>query len=190
MKMNKRIRSLFQPKPLPIALLVTAFMLCSSLFFGDKVEFINLLELKTLDLRFYIRGLKTPADDIVIVAVDDVSIKHYGAWPWPRSVHANMLDFLNAEGAKAIGFDFIFADVQENADQMMLRRLLQHYQSLSISEEPREGAPFGKMISQVLRNSEHDRIFAQALKKKKNVTLPIIFQDFENANRQLRLSKK
>jgi adenylate cyclase len=180
MNMNIKIRSVFQPKPLPIALLITAVMLGCSLFLGDKNEFLKFLELKTLDLRFYIRGVRPPADDIVIVAVDDASIKHYGVWPWPRSLHAKMVDFLNADGAKAIGFDFIFADVQQSTDQLMLRRLLQHYRSLSISEEPHEGVPFGKMISQVVQNSEHDRILAEALKKKQNVTLPIIFQDFES----------
>ncbi len=178
--MNKKIRSLFQPKPLPVALLITAVMLGCSLFLDDKIEFFQFLELKTLDLRFYIRGVRAPADDIVIVAVDDASIKHYGAWPWPRSVHAQILEYLNADGAKAIGFDFIFADVQKSAGKIKLKRLLQHYQSLSISGEPREGAPFGKMISQVLQNSEYDRIFAEALKKNLNVTLPIIFQDFES----------
>ncbi len=178
--MNKIIRSAFQLKPLPVSLLMTAVLLACSFFLGDKIEFLKFLELKTLDLRFLTRGVRTPADEIVIVAVDDASIKHYGAWPWPRSVHAQMLDFLNADGAKAIGFDFIFADVQENADQIKLRRLLRHYQSLSISKEPSEGAPFGEMISQVLQNSEHDRIFAQALKMNQNVTLPIIFQDFES----------
>ncbi len=85
-----------------------------------------------------------------------------------------MLEYLAAEGARAVGFDFIFADSQESVEQTRLRRLVQHYRSLSISRDTRKERPFGQMMRQVLRANEHDRIFAEALKKHQIVTLPII----------------
>ena len=33
-------------------------------------------------------------DDIVVVAIDDESLAALGPWPWPRSVHAAMLNRL------------------------------------------------------------------------------------------------
>ena len=33
-----------------------------------------------------------------------------GRWPWPRLVHATMIDYLAAAGAKVIGYDILFAE--------------------------------------------------------------------------------
>ncbi|MCF6325494.1 MAG: EAL domain-containing protein [Gammaproteobacteria bacterium] len=49
-------------------------------------------------------------DDIVIVTIDDDSLESLGHWPWPRSVHAELIDHLSSAGAKAIGMDIIFSE--------------------------------------------------------------------------------
>jgi adenylate cyclase len=57
-----------------------------------------------------------PSPDIVIVAVDDKSLREYGGWPWAdRSLHASAVNNLKVAGAAAIGFDVLFADEYENA---------------------------------------------------------------------------
>lgn len=57
-------------------------------------------------------GLRThPAStDIVIVAIDQDSLTAIGRWPWPRSVHARLLDRLAAAHPKAIGYDVLFLE--------------------------------------------------------------------------------
>src|SRR5688572_26280102 len=44
--------------------------------------------------------------DIVVIKIDDKSQKEIGRWPWPRSVHAELVDRLSATGAKNILLDF------------------------------------------------------------------------------------
>lgn len=34
----------------------------------------------------------------------------YGKWPWPRSLHGEVVEYLQSEGAAAVGFDIIFSD--------------------------------------------------------------------------------
>jgi EAL domain-containing protein (putative c-di-GMP-specific phosphodiesterase class I)/CHASE2 domain-containing sensor protein len=46
--------------------------------------------------------------DIVIVAVDDLSLKQVGRWPWPRSTQARLTERLTEAGAKRIFFDVLF----------------------------------------------------------------------------------
>jgi EAL domain-containing protein (putative c-di-GMP-specific phosphodiesterase class I)/CHASE2 domain-containing sensor protein len=46
--------------------------------------------------------------DIVVVKVDNESLRKVGRWPWPRRVHAKLTDQLAAAGAKRIFFDFQF----------------------------------------------------------------------------------
>jgi len=73
------------------------------------------LELKTLDLRF--RTLADPAradSNIVVLDADNLSLEllrsTVGRWPWPRDVWAAVTRYASAGGARAIGFDFNFAD--------------------------------------------------------------------------------
>ncbi|MGK6318194.1 EAL domain-containing protein [Sphingomonas sp. DT-204] len=49
-----------------------------------------------------------PSGDIVVVTIDDRSLEQVGRWPWPRTRHAELVDRLNAAGAKRIFFDVFF----------------------------------------------------------------------------------
>lgn len=73
------------------------------------------LELKTLDLRFRLLGDQAVASpDIVLVAIDDASLKtlepFVGRWPWPRDVHAILLQYLERAGAGLVVFDLLFTE--------------------------------------------------------------------------------
>src|SRR4029450_5860410 len=51
------------------------------------------------------------SDSPIIVAVDEPSFAEIGLqWPWPRSLHARLIEALRKAGAKAIGLDIIFAE--------------------------------------------------------------------------------
>lgn len=48
---------------------------------------------------------------VIIVAIDEPSFEVLGEdWPWPRTLHAELVTALRAAGAQAIGFDVVFAD--------------------------------------------------------------------------------
>ncbi|MFO1424955.1 MAG: CHASE2 domain-containing protein, partial [Candidatus Competibacteraceae bacterium] len=53
---------------------------------------------------------RMPADDIIIVAVDEQSLREVGRWPWSRRTHAELVRTLGAAGAKAIALDIVFAE--------------------------------------------------------------------------------
>lgn len=58
-----------------------------------------------------------PSEEIVVVSVTDESLdrmNHVGRWPWPRDLLAAVLDY--CEGAKVIGFDFLFAEPSKDDD--------------------------------------------------------------------------
>ncbi len=92
-------------------------------------NFLPLLRLEnyTKDLRA-VFGRKTPvADDIVLLTIDQASIRLDGllddeihiipefslmqeGWPWPRSVHAALLEKLMKAGARVVAFDLLFPE--------------------------------------------------------------------------------
>ncbi|MES9990514.1 MAG: CHASE2 domain-containing protein [Candidatus Thiodiazotropha sp.] len=53
---------------------------------------------------------RPPAEDIIIVAVDEKSLETLGRWPWSRQVHAKLVDRLAKAGARAIVLDILFAE--------------------------------------------------------------------------------
>ena len=76
---------------------------------ADAAGVLHDAELKTVDLRFQIRGERTPRQDVVLVAVDNKTLSVLNRQPpYPRSLHARMIDFLHRAGARVIGYDIQF----------------------------------------------------------------------------------
>ena len=69
------------------------------------------LELDTVNQRFSVRGEKTPPDDLVVVAIDDKTFQMLGLqWPFPRSVHAEVIDRISADRPKVVAYDVQFSE--------------------------------------------------------------------------------
>ena len=82
------------------------------------------------------------SDDIVIVAIDERSLSQLGSWPWPRELHAHLLDRLH--GARAVALDLIIADPspQPESDLELARAMRRHgHVYLPIVVENAEGKP-------------------------------------------------
>jgi adenylate cyclase len=71
----------------------------------------EILEYKSLDLRFKIRGPIPQTLPIVIVNIDQDSFDELDLpFPWPRTLHAELIRKLKAAGAKVIAFDVLFTE--------------------------------------------------------------------------------
>jgi CHASE2 domain-containing sensor protein/signal transduction histidine kinase len=59
--------------------------------------------------------------NIVLIDIDERSLSQIGAWPWPRTTHAQFLSQLNKAQPKSVLFDVIFAepDAQPNSDKAL-----------------------------------------------------------------------
>jgi len=86
---------------------------------------LSLLELKGLDLLFLLRGTLPPPSDIIVVAIDEPSFAEISKqWPWPRSIHARLIDQLKKARAKVIGFDVLFAERSQPDEDEALERAI------------------------------------------------------------------
>lgn len=63
---------------------------------------------KLSEMRFAAAD-RAPSGDIVFVDIDAESLAAIGTWPWPRSLHGQMLDRLIALGAYEVAFDIDFS---------------------------------------------------------------------------------
>lgn len=61
----------------------------------------------------FLHGDISPGNEIIIVAVDDASVAQYGSWPWPHTVHTQLINKLGQ--ARVVGMDIIFDEVQDSS---------------------------------------------------------------------------
>jgi adenylate cyclase len=79
------------------------------------LPFVETVEMKTYDLR--VRATSDPTlarKDIVLVGIDDTSIGRLeplvGRWPWPRVIHASLIDYLARAPARVVAYDVLFTE--------------------------------------------------------------------------------
>jgi adenylate cyclase len=68
------------------------------------------IRLRTFDFYQSLRPRETVSRPVVIVDIDEASLKEIGQWPWPRTILADLVTRLTELGVVAIGFDIIFAE--------------------------------------------------------------------------------
>jgi adenylate cyclase len=68
------------------------------------------LRVRTFDFFQVLRPRPQEIRPVVIVDIDEASLKAVGQWPWPRTTVADLISQITQLGAAAIGFDIIFPE--------------------------------------------------------------------------------
>jgi len=166
-KVNKRIKRLLSISPLKTTFSVILIALV--LFFMD-VPFLRFMELKALDLRMLSRGKISPGGETVIAAIDEKSLSELGRWPWPRTTMARLVDVLKAYGAKAVGFDIVFAEPDENSSLKTITALTKEAKDIGIRD-----ARLDRLLTEEKLKADNDASLAKAIERAGNVTLGYFF---------------
>jgi diguanylate cyclase (GGDEF)-like protein/PAS domain S-box-containing protein len=74
----------------------------------------NALRNDLVDLRFGWQS-RAATGDVVVVAIDAPSIEQIGVWPWPRRLHAELLERLDRAGVNDVAFDVDFSTPSDPA---------------------------------------------------------------------------
>src|SRR5512145_1390903 len=77
-------------------------------------DLIESLERKAYDIGV-MASSREPSDKIAVIAIDEQSIANLGRWPWPREIHARMIDVLAAGQPKVVGHTAFFFEPQVDA---------------------------------------------------------------------------
>jgi adenylate cyclase len=163
--MKGKLGKFLAVSPLTITIAVT-FLVVVLFFFNPP--FLHFMELKTMDLRMVSRGKIQPAGAVVIAAVDEKSLSELGRWPWPRTTMARLVEKLKKDGAKAVGFDIVFAEPDENSSLRALGAL----------EKELKGAASPavmKILERKRSGADTDKALAKAIEKVENVSLGYFF---------------
>lgn len=103
-----------------IAALIAALLIPLAFF-----KSFGLIEARFYDVLSTIAPPRPPQPGALIVAIDEPSFSEIGQrWPWPRDLHARLVESLRRAGARVIGFDVIFSEPSsEEADKALAAAL-------------------------------------------------------------------
>jgi adenylate cyclase len=133
------------------------------------LEFIDNIELKTLDMRFEQRGQRPPGQAVVIVAIDQKSQDVLGHWPFPRSYFARAVDYLRESQARVVAFDINFPQPDQNSALQALHQVRTEYDGLR--NRGFQNAEFDRRLKALETGADNDQQFADSLQRFQNVIL-------------------
>lgn len=150
------------------ALLIGLGLLIVLIFIGNAARFYHLnfvdqLSAILYDYRLQLTMPRTVDDRIVILDIDEKSLKEEGRWPWSRDRLALLMDKLfDQYGVAVVGFDVVFAEKDESSGLKVLQKIGQ--------EQLKGDAQFQAALTQIRPQLEYDRLFADKIKNR-NVVL-------------------
>jgi adenylate cyclase len=155
---NRRHLSAFR-----VALLATLAVALAYLP-GSQLGLVQQLEGELLDLRFHARPPQPTSGAITLVLIDDASLAAVGRWPWSRSLMAELVERIEAAGARTIALDLLLAEPERSAvPTEALEPLLQQGDALA-------------RLPELIARAEGDRRLAAEATRAGNVVLPILFE--------------
>ena len=147
--MKKFLKSFLSLNPTTITICLIFLVL---ILFLIGISILDLIELKTYDLRFQWRGLKRPAPEIVAAVIDEKSLDKEGKWPWPRYKIAELIEKLSKDGTKVIGFDIFFTEPDKNSNLDFINQIDRQIKSLKIKDKK-----LGILIEENRLKADNDR---------------------------------
>jgi CHASE2 domain-containing sensor protein len=131
----------------------------------------------SLERKFYdvasTSSARQPSDRVAIIAIDDQSIANIGRWPWPRDVHAKLIDQLAEAKAKTIVHTVFFIEPQVDRGLSYIRKM----KSLlgASGDAAANNVELNKVIADAELALDTDAVLAASMKKAGNVLVPSVF---------------
>lgn len=84
---------------------------------------------------------------VVVIKVDDQSLRQYGNWPWPRRMQGQLVDRLTAADARHIVYDINFSFASNAADDKAFGEAIERSGRVTLLARSRLGPNEGKQLN-------------------------------------------
>jgi adenylate cyclase len=157
--------------PVIAGLMLTAFAVSIKMFDIPVLsELDQRLEWLAYDLRFrlLLQDEAEPDPRIVIVDIDEKSLRQEGRWPWPRATVATLAQRVFEQGAYVMAMDIVYAEPQRNPIDDLLGRL---------DPGTRQALISNPLVPDLIKSQ--DQLFAETLREH-DIVLGYTFTDGSN----------
>ncbi|MBW2154208.1 MAG: CHASE2 domain-containing protein [Deltaproteobacteria bacterium] len=151
------VRKRFRFRPIYISFLV---IIAGAAAYLTGIPFLELMELKTIDLRFASRGAVSPGTDVVLAVIHEKSLAAEGKWPWPRSKIADLVSKLSSAGATVIAFDIVFSEPDNQRLLEVLGNIQRTFRHLNLQNNRVES-----YIRELKKQSDTDQRLADSIRR-------------------------
>ena len=141
--------------PYTISVLTIAFGIFAYMY---GIPFLDIMELKTIDLRFTTRGALAPGPEVVMAVIDEKSLEKEGKWVWPRSKIADLVTKLSSAGARVIGFDIGFLEPDDTRVVQTINAIRNEAKKIEFQNKTFEG-----FLKKLELQSDNDKLLANAI---------------------------
>jgi EAL domain-containing protein (putative c-di-GMP-specific phosphodiesterase class I)/CHASE2 domain-containing sensor protein len=105
----------------------------------------DILEDQARTARNYVHPTAA-SGDIVLVGIDDASLRAVGEWPWPRTRHAQLIDQLSGLGARRIFLESLHESATDPLNDQSLAAALARSRQVTMAARVRVGPHDGNLI--------------------------------------------
>ena len=160
------------------------FMVFAFIFAAVYMLCANYLELKSYNIMSKLTiNNKQPSSQVVLVAIDDKSLRDIGRWPWKRENYIDIFDYFeNYTNAKVMGYDGIIVapDLEHPKSDKKLFNAIGNYKKLSAGiafsyDEFDENLDKNHYINLLDEKSNKIKVIDRRSKKNK---IPTFFKSF------------
>ena len=145
-----------------LGLLVVLFFVGAAARFY-RLELVEQLSSAMYDYRLRLTMPRTVDDRIVILDIDEKSLKEEGRWPWSRDRLALLMDqMFDKYDVAVVGFDVVFAEKDESSGLKILQNLGQN--------QLKNDVQFQSTLNRIQPELEYDKLFADKMRGR-NVVL-------------------
>jgi len=138
--------------------------------------------LQSLERKAYDFGVKSasrvPSDKIAVIAIDEESIANLGRWPWPREIHAKMLDTLSAGHAKVIAYTAFFFEPQVDAGLAYIDKIADLAANSSLHQSP-DADKLNALLLEAMSSLNNDAKLSASLERANNTLLAMFLNPGE-----------
>lgn len=132
----------------PVALLLLAAFLVALQFPRHSPFHIAQQALFDRYQRVFPRAIESRP--VIVVDIDEASLKRHGQWPWPRTTLAALIDGINAQQPLAIGLDIYMPEADQTSPENVASRL---------------PAEFAELARKLRALPDHDTILATSIRR-------------------------
>ncbi len=168
--------------------LFSAFTLFILLFMLFELPPLSFLEKNSYDWFNALTGLKRKSP-VVLVEIDDKSIKEIGPWPWPRSYIADMTKRMGRSKAKAIGIDLLYTEKEVNKGIDEIKKIRKSLRNKKGVLRYKTFGSVDKKLRTAAVRLDNDKKLIGAIRSAKKVVLPLQLTTNAQQNKQKSLTK-
>ncbi|MDF1762805.1 MAG: adenylate/guanylate cyclase domain-containing protein, partial [Oleibacter sp.] len=135
---------------------------------GNSNSIIHRMNGMIYDVRLSLmldENIDAGATNVIVIDIDENSLKKYGRWPWSRELIVELTKNLSEQGVLITAFDIVFSESEKNP-------------ITSISERP-EAAPFRQIFKKIEKDYDFDLRLAEQFSQQ-DVVLGYLFLNSAN----------